>query len=360
MTGFLMASGHIYKEIIMKFETIVLNEARKVTLTAITQDVGGEFRGVTARPAVLVLPGGGYMFCSDREAEPVAMPYLKAGFQAFILRYSVMADAVWPNPLDDYEQAMALIREKAEDWHVIPDKIAVIGFSAGGHLAGAAATMSVNRPNAAILGYAVLKRETALEIGSDNPDIIAHVDEKTCPCFLFATRTDSVVPIQNTLEMMDALNRRQTAFECHIYGYGPHGFSTADRSIIGQNDLLPARASDWVEDSIAWLRDLFGAFGADGMCEPVCRPRVNDDGQAWLSLDCSIERIYGNPVAKQALAEEFAVMEEKLVRFSPDMSFEDMMRAVGRMTLRDLLRERGLLVERFDAMDQALRSIPNI
>ena len=145
----------------MLYKTIVLNKKRHVSLTVMVQDVGGEFRGVTARPAVLILPGGGYMFCSDREAEPVAMPYLKAGFQAFILRYSLREDSAWPQPLRDYEQAMTLIREHAEEWHVIPDRVAVIGFSAGGHLAGAAATMSVNRPNAAILGYPVLRQERA-------------------------------------------------------------------------------------------------------------------------------------------------------------------------------------------------------
>lgn len=80
--------------------------------------------------------------CSDREADPIAFPYLKAGYQAFILRYSVGKDSVWPNPMNDYEEAMELIREKSEEWHVLTDKIAVIGFSAGGILAGCAATMS--------------------------------------------------------------------------------------------------------------------------------------------------------------------------------------------------------------------------
>ena len=344
----------------MKYEEIVLNEERNVTLTAMVQGVGGEYRGISARPAVLILPGGGYMFCSDREADPVAMPYLKAGYQAFILRYSVMENAAWPNPLDDYEQAISLIRERAEEWHVIPDKIAVIGFSAGGHLAGAAATMSVNRPNAAILGYAVLRRDTSLEIGADHPGIVEHVDENTCPCFLFATRTDSVVPIQNTLDMMNALNRFQTSFECHIYGYGPHGFSTGDPSIQSLDSLFPRRAADWVEDSIAWLQDLFGNFGAQGMTAPVLRAHVNDDALAWLSLDCSIARIFGNPVARQAIAETEKHMRARIKPFSPEMSFEDMLHALGKMTLRELLLERGIDTDRFAELDETLGRIPNI
>ena len=99
----------------MRVEQIVLNEKRNVTLTVYLQEVGGEFRNVVKRPAMLVLPGGGYQMCSDREADPVAMPYLKAGYQVFILRYSVRADAVWPNPLEDYEQAMELIRSSESE-----------------------------------------------------------------------------------------------------------------------------------------------------------------------------------------------------------------------------------------------------
>ena len=344
----------------MHTKTIVLNAERGVTLTAMIQEVGGEFRGVTARPAVLVIPGGGYMFCSDREADPVAMPFLAAGFQAFVLRYSVGAQGGWPKPLEDYEQAMSLIRKNAEKWHVIPDQIAVIGFSAGGHLAGAAAVMSENRPNAAILGYAVLRSDTAAEIGVKIPGIAELVDEKTCPCFLFATRTDSVVPIQNTLDMMNALNRFHTSIECHIYGYGPHGFSTGDAAVLGSGVLLPKRAADWVDDSIAWLRDLFGSITADGQEASVCRPHVTDDGEAWLSLDCSIGRIFGNSEAVRVLADTIEVMRRELVPFTPDMSFEDMIRAVSNMTLRALLSERGIENDRFDELNAALNRIPNI
>ena len=73
----------------MRTDTIILNEERNVSLTVYLQEVGGEFRGVGERPAVLVIPGGGYAMCSDREADPVTFPYLKAGYHAFILRYSL-------------------------------------------------------------------------------------------------------------------------------------------------------------------------------------------------------------------------------------------------------------------------------
>ena len=344
----------------MHYEVITLNEKRNVTLTAMVQGTGGEFRGISARPAVVVIPGGGYRFCSDREADPVAMVFLKAGYHVFILRYSVGADAVWPTPLNDYEEAMAFIDAHADEWHVLKDKIAVVGFSAGGHLAGAAATMAKRRPAAAILGYAVLREETAQELGLTMPGIPEHVDENTCPCFLFATRTDCVVPIQNTLDMMNALNRCQTAFECHIYGYGPHGFSTGDPSIQPVETIFPRRAEDWTKDSVAFLRDLFGDFGAQGMSERVLRPHVNDDGMAWLSLDCSIGRIYGNPEARRVLASTIEKMRAQIKPFEPGMSFEDMMQALGKMTLRELLVERQIDSDRLDELDKALRAVPNI
>ena len=344
----------------MEYEQIILNRERNVTLTAMLQGVGGEFRGIEARPAVLVIPGGGYMFCSDREADPVAAAYLRAGYHAFVLRYSVGADACWPRPLQDYEEAMALIDAHAEEWHVLRDKIAVVGFSAGGHLAGAAATLAKRRPAAAVLGYAVLREDTAHELGEDKPSIVEAVDENTCPCFLFATRTDSVVPIQNTLDMMNALNRFQTSFECHIYPYGPHGFSTGDPSVQGLETFFPRRAENWVDDSIAFLRDLFGDFGSQGMTEPRLRAHVNDDAMAWLSLDCSIARIFGNPEARRVLASTIETMRERIVPFAPEMSFEDMMQALGKMTLRELLTERGIDTDRFDELNAALHKIPNI
>lgn len=343
----------------MKLEQIVLNRDRGVTLTAMVQDVGGEYRGITARPGVLVIPGGGYQFCSDREAEPVALAFLKAGYQAFILRYSV-EPYVWPDPLEDYEAAMAYLQERAEAWHILPDKIAVVGFSAGGHLAGAAATMAERRPAAAILGYPVLRKQTALELGEGLPDIPSQVDGDTCPCFLFATRTDSVVPIQNTLDMLEALNRYHTCFECHIYAYGPHGYSTGDHSVQSSDTLIPVRASDWVEDSIAWLRDLLGDFGTDGLTEPVLRAHVNDDAMAWLSLDCTIGRIFGNPKAREVLASTIEKMREIIVPFTPEMTFEDMMQIFSKMTLREMLVEKGIDTDRFAQLNQALRKVPNI
>lgn len=344
----------------MKVETIILNQERNVTLTAYILDVGGEFRNVTKRPGIVVIPGGGYQFCSDREADPVALTYLKAGYDAFVLRYSVGENAVWPTPLKDYDDAMEYILSKAKEWNLLPDKIAVAGFSAGGHLAAAAATMAKHRPAAAILGYPVIREDTAQECEKTAPGIVPFVDGRTCPCFLFATRTDDVVPIQNTIDMMNALNAYQISFECHIYAYGPHGFSTADSSIQSSGTIMAPRVPNWTKDSVGWLKDVLGDFAENGLSTPVCKPRISGDGDGWLSLDCTIGRIFGNPKALLVLAPVIAEMRGKIKPFEPGMTFEDMMGILSKMTLRNLLAERGIAVDRFDEIDALLGKIPNI
>lgn len=332
----------------MRIETLTLNEARHVTLTAYLQDVGGAFAYVPRRPAILILPGGGYQYCSDREADPVAAPYLKAGYQAFILRYSVREDSVWPNPLDDYDQAMALIRSRAEEWGLYPDKVAVIGFSAGGHLAAAAAAMAKNRPNAAILGYAVAGADVK-GCNPTAPDTTLFVDRHTCPCFLFATRTDQLVPIANSLRFMDALDRANVAFESHIYAYGPHGFSTCDPSVQPRDTVICDRAPRWVEDSIAWLRDVLGDFGSGGMTEPVCKAHANGDCEPTLSADCTVGLLLANPQSR-------ALLEPPLRASLPAGAAPD---ALHNMTLRAVLDFMRTPAADIDTLDQALREIPN-
>lgn len=245
----------------MKTEIIQLNPDRNVSLTVYLHE--DERR----RPAVIVLPGGYYHFCSYGESDPAAFAYLNAGYQAFILRYTVGDDMVWPQPLDDYEMAMELIREKAEEWHIYPDKIAVCGFSSGGHLASAAATMSQNRPNAAILAYAVLGECVTLR-NATAPNTTNAVDEHTPPCFLFQSRIDPNVPVKYPIEFMEALARHNVIFESHIYAYGPHGKCTLSTAPLAGDDKYCSRMRNWVEDSVSWMKDLFGEFTDTCMAEP--------------------------------------------------------------------------------------------
>ena len=328
----------------MKQEVITLNALRNVTLTCYLQAAGREYDHVTRRPAMVVLPGGGYQYCSEREADPIAFAYLEAGYQVFILRYSLKEQAVWPNPLEDFDQAMALIRENADRWDLYPDKIAVVGFSAGGHLAAAAATMAKNRPNAAILGYAVAGEEVQACV-ANAPDTTQYVDRNTCPCFLFATRDDPLVPIHNTIDFLAALDQANVSFESHIYAYGPHGISTAHPSILNPNKKACARAPRWVADSISWLEDVLGAYGPDGMEPPVCGPYFTGDNDPFLSISCTVGHLLRFPEAA-------ALLEPYNARLG--------LRAARRVPLVTLLRDMMRLPEaELTALEEALKRIPN-
>lgn len=240
----------------MIVENILINGERNVYLTACLQPVGGDHYYVSSRPGIIILPGGGYIKCSEREADPVAFPYLKAGYQVFILRYSVGEEVVWPQPLQDYEDAFALIRSRAKEWHLLMDKIAVAGFSAGGHLAGCAAVLAENKPAAAVLGYAVLEEPATREGCMKLPNVTAAVDGNTCPCFVFATRDDNVVPVRNSVHFIAALTKAGVPFESHIYSHGFHGVSTGDPSVMDAEADICSRVPGWVEDSIEWLREV--------------------------------------------------------------------------------------------------------
>ncbi len=349
----------------MEVRTIILNPQRNVILTAYLQPVGMEYPHISKRPGILILPGGGYQICSEREADPVAAPFLGAGYHVFILRYSLGVDAQWPNPLCDYEMAMDCLRENAEMWKLYADKIAVIGFSAGGHLAACAATMSQNRPNAAILGYAVLQEASAKQWLASAPDVISAVDEKTCPCFLFATRNDNVVSVENTVSMMQALIKHGITFESHIYGYGPHGFSTGADFVVSPGFPYCARIAHWVPDCIAWLGDVLGSFGPNGFTEPCCGTHVDsqrdnssicpEDHAPYLSVDCSIGHLMQNPTAQCIIhdimggGETQSTTEQKP---APNQM-------VAGMTLRYALKRSNAPEQIIQMLDHKLRQIPN-
>lgn len=332
----------------MKTEFTVLNEERNVTLTSYLLQTGGEFGGIAARPAVIVIPGGGYHFCSDREADPVAMPYLKAGYHAFILRYSLGEQAEWPRPLEDYEQAMVLIRQNAEAWHVVPDRIAVIGFSAGGHLAACAATMSRNRPNAAILGYPVIDKECVNDYLPSAPDVPSAVDTDTCPCFVFATRTDNLVPVKNAVHMIDALCAKGIAFESHIYSNGAHGLTTGDLSVNRPD--FSSRYANWVEDSLAWLDDVLGGIDAGGLTPPRFGPKINGNNEKTLNLDCTFKYLMEHPEGKKLLAEILPMDPNR-----PGMPAA----AMEVITLRTGLQFRGTDADTMKEIEKRLQAIAN-
>lgn len=347
----------------MRVETITLNESRNVTLTAYLQEVGGEFHHIPKRPAVLVLPGGGYYMCSDREADPVALAFLRAGFQTFVLRYSVGSGVTWPMPLEDHKQAMATIRERAEEWNLYPDKVAVVGFSAGGHLAAAAATTAEQRPNAAILGYAVTEEDMAKACLPTAPGLVERVDGETCPCFLFAARTDNIVPVRNTLHFAHALEEKNVLFEMHIYAYGSHGFSVCDPTALEPGTQIPLRAGHWVSDSVAFLGDVFGEFGNGALTAPRCGRGADPDYAPVCSVGCTLERMAANPRAMTVLGPYLGKIQEMVAGQYADR--EDggggtaNAELGGKMTVRDILGFGNIPEETIEEIDRTLREIPN-
>lgn len=281
----------------MRIEKKVFDQEKNTSLTAYIQEVGGEYRHVTKRPGILIIPGGAYQYCSDREGEPVAFEYLKAGFQAFILRYTVRTE--WPEPLEDYEKAMEIIRDRADEWNLYVDKIAVIGFSAGGHLAACAVTMARNKPAAGILGYAAI--DCRDEILKNAPNALEYVDGKTAPCFLFATRTDQLVSCRNTIDFSRALAEHGVCFESHIYSHGPHGLVTGDQSIEDSAIPWPESYHHWVQDSVNFLRDIFGHFEKGGMSAPRVRAHDTGDDEDYLSAHCTIGKLLSSQEGKSAM-----------------------------------------------------------
>src|SRR5450759_4950108 len=123
------------------FSEAVMESASCVAYILVRSD---ELSNATVRPAVLVLLGGGYAFCSDREAEPIALAYLAEGFNAFVLRYAVGPDAPWEQSFADGRAGLAWVRAHAAELDIDPAKVAVVGFSSGGPLDTRLGTLSDN------------------------------------------------------------------------------------------------------------------------------------------------------------------------------------------------------------------------
>lgn len=327
----------------MKQICIELNKERNVSLTGFLHDSSDEFTIIDKRPSILVLPGGGYTMCSERECDSVAYPYLTAGYQVFILRYSIGHDAIWPNPLKDLDNALSYIRNKENEWNIFSDKIAVVGFSAGGHLAGCGATMLQNKPNAAILVYAALDGEHIQQYHPTAPDVISSVSKDTCPCFLATSRTDNMVPVLSTVKMTEALAKNGISFESHIYSFGPHGFSVCNSSVLMHNEAYSNRIPHWVNDSIGWLKEIFGDFKENSLSEPLVKHHINGNYEKFLNIDCTIghlmqheeaQKILGPLLSPQNSADFSQFFDEKEDEMDPSMNAAFIMNS---MTLRDIL-----------------------
>lgn len=243
----------------MKVFTEYFNGNKNVSLTAYLLDKSTEMPNCDVRPAVLVIPGGAYAGCSDREAEPIAMLYALEGYHTFVLRYTVgkrgEGDYRFEQPFADGEWAMKYIRDNAEEFGVDPNRIAAIGFSAGGHLCSALGTISQNKPNALILAYPCILEEINPILQCDVPSTNEYVTADTPPSFIFHANDDTLVPVKHSLSFASACAEKGVEFELHVFRNGGHGFSLATPNVC--NGKFDSDASKWGRMSIKWLRKIF-------------------------------------------------------------------------------------------------------
>jgi len=229
-----------------------------------------------SRTAVIVAPGGSYShLASNHEGRQVANWLNALGVTAFVLKYRLGPRYHHPIELGDAKRAVRLVRSRAGEFRIAPDRVGMMGFSAGGHLASTLGTHfddgdpkaadpidRVNcRPDFLILAYAVISftapyshSTSAKNLLGDNPSIELrqelsnelHVTSSTPTSFLFTTDTDTAVPPENSVSFYLALRKAGVPSELHVFGKGPHGVGLRiNDPVLGEWPVLLAN----------WLRD---------------------------------------------------------------------------------------------------------
>lgn len=237
--------------------------------------------------AVVILPGGAYERISQRESEPVALRFTAAGYNAFVLDYSIRPQR-FPKALQDICRSLTIIRQNAKDWKIDPDKIAVCGFSAGGHAAACLGVFwqrkelyNINgidtdrvKPNALVLSYPVISSgEFAHKVSiknllGENPSneiletvsLEKQVSSSTPPVFLWHTIEDQSVPVENSLLFASALRKHNVPFELHIYPRGAHGLALATNNTSTESIKPDGHVAGWLDLCIQWLKIQFKKF----------------------------------------------------------------------------------------------------
>ena len=270
-----------YEEIALKthFPALGSNGCDPVLRVYLPQNLEEMNRQNQKRPCLLICPGGGYRHISEREAEPVGLNFLQQGFNIFILTYSV-APNCFPTQLLEVAAAVELIYQNAVAWNCDTNRIAIMGFSAGGHLAAhysnrydcpeVRAVFPHSHPvQACLLGYPVITAETDFWHSGSFENLSGHspvteedrekfslercVSEKTPPTFLWHTAADGLVPVENSLIYARALSQYRVPFELHVYPFGAHGRATADGQTCDALTPQVAHAHAWIEAAQEWL-----------------------------------------------------------------------------------------------------------
>lgn len=235
------------------------------------------------RPAVVVCPGGGYVMLSGREKDPTAGEFFNMGAQVLVLEYSLEDRASHKRPLEELARAVLLAREQADAWRIDPGKVAVIGFSAGGHLAASlgvhwddpeiarrigVADAALLRPDAMILCYPVITAQPGLRhdgsietVSAGGPDLRywsleTQVKPSTPPAFIWHTMEDTVVPVENSLGFVAALHKAGVSCESHFFPHGDHGRSMCTAEVENFDPIVRR----WVPMCRDWLEVTLGGF----------------------------------------------------------------------------------------------------
>lgn len=263
-------------------------------------------------PAVVVCPGGGYSVLAHiKEGDKIAEWLNSLGISAFVLKYRLPSDAIMKDktvgPLQDAQEAIRTLRRNAKKWHLDTNKIGIIGFSAGGHLASTASTHFDDkvykadnisaRPDFSMLIYPVISMEDGITHNGSKVSLLGktaskeliemysnekQVNKNTPPTILIHATDDHAVPVENSINYYMALKAHNVPAEMHIYKDGGHGFGLGRK---GTHTNWPEACENWLRDhhfipeKPVYMFSYFKGNGQDGL-----HLAYSEDGYKWESL----------------------------------------------------------------------------
>ena len=214
------------------------------------------------RKAMLVFPGGAYRYCSPGEAKPVAQAFYDEGFNTFVLEYSctdgqfgspkVDKDEVFDAALEDAMSAYCFLENNDERFKIYKDKINIIGFSAGAHLALSSVLIGKLRPLSILLGYVPLTDEMMKPLGMHELDLLNKIPEDMPAVFMFLNQADSLVPSSESMKLALALSEKKLPYELHCYVTGDHGLSLGTK----QSGTVNKDYATWFNHALRFIQNI--------------------------------------------------------------------------------------------------------